>query len=136
MRLPAIMSIVAAIFAISAARADHHGMKPYVGSAEFEKIKNLAGKWTGTMPMPEGEMTKVLVLDAGSGWILEQHLLDPQGQLIATAISSKHLRDPVSGATLPRRTEIRWPSGHHYRPTVTSLPLRTLAKAYGTLRAE
>jgi hypothetical protein len=55
-------------------------------------------------------MNKVLVLDGGSGWILEQHLLDPQGQLIASAISSKHLRDPISGATLPRRTEIRWPS--------------------------
>jgi hypothetical protein len=59
---------------------------------------------------PEGPMTKVTVVDAGRGWILEQHLYDAQGTRIASSMTSNHWRDPASGATLPRHVEIQWPA--------------------------
>ena len=59
---------------------------------------------------PTGPMTRVLVLDAGSGWIRELQLIDAQGQLVATARNSDHFRDPESGVVLPRTTEIEWPA--------------------------
>ncbi len=57
----------------------------------------------------QGDLTKTLVLDPRSGWILEQHLFSSQGQLIASAYNRNHQQDPVSGATLARRTEMHWP---------------------------
>jgi hypothetical protein len=59
---------------------------------------------------PGGLLTRVLVIDAGSGWIREQKLLNSQRQLIASAKNSKHVRDPKTGAVLPRHTEIHWPA--------------------------
>ena len=59
---------------------------------------------------PTGPMTRVLVLDAKSGWIRELQLIDAQGQLVAAARNSDHFRDPESGAVLPRTTEIEWPA--------------------------
>ena len=59
---------------------------------------------------PSGPMTRILILDASSGWIHQQQLLGPQGQLIAEARNSDHFRDPDSGAVLPRKTEIDWPA--------------------------
>ena len=61
------------------------------------------------MASPGGQLTRVLVIDAGSGWIREQKLLNAQRQLIASATNSKHVRDPKTGAVLPRHTEIHWP---------------------------
>lgn len=57
-----------------------------------------------------GPMTKVTVLDANRGWVLEQHLYDSAGQRIALALTSKHEREAASGATLPHRIEIEWPA--------------------------
>ena len=59
---------------------------------------------------PTGPMTRVLVLDAESGWIRELQLIDAQGQLVAAARNSDHFRDPESGVVLPRTTEIEWPA--------------------------
>ncbi len=59
---------------------------------------------------PTGPMTRVMILDAGSGWIREIQLIDTQGQLVAAARNSDHFRDPESGAVLPRTTEIDWPA--------------------------
>ncbi len=59
---------------------------------------------------PTGPMTRVLILDAGSGWVQEIQLIDAQGQLVAAARNSDHFRDPESGAVLPRTTEIDWPA--------------------------
>lgn len=56
-----------------------------------------------------GDLTKVTVLDASRGLVLEQHLYDPQGNRIATAITNQHRRDPVTGAILPRHIEIQYP---------------------------
>lgn len=58
---------------------------------------------------PSGEMTKITVIDI-HGWVLEQHLYNAQGKLLASAIASNHAFDPVSGISLPRNIEIRWPS--------------------------
>ena len=60
----------------------------------------------------QGDMGKTMVLDQTSGWILEQHLLSPQGQLIASAYNRNHQLDPASGGTLARRTEMHWPSAN------------------------
>jgi hypothetical protein len=57
----------------------------------------------------DGQFTRVLVIDAGSGWIREQQLLNANRQVIARATNSQHFRDPGTGAVLPRHTEIDWP---------------------------
>ncbi|MCE9545926.1 MAG: hypothetical protein K8T25_10465 [Planctomycetia bacterium] len=59
---------------------------------------------------PGGRYTKILVLDARSGVVYEQRLLDDRGQVIASALSSRHFRDPVSGLTMPLETMLSWPS--------------------------
>jgi hypothetical protein len=70
------------------------------------------------VPSPEGIMTKTLVLDGRSGWVYEQHLYDARGKLLASAINSKHVLDPATGATLPYQTDIKW------HPTNRSLTLQ------------
>lgn len=57
-----------------------------------------------------GDMTKITILDAWDGTVLEQHLYDAQGQRIATSITSKYKRDPNSGAALPRSIDVQWPT--------------------------
>lgn len=53
--------------------------------------------------------SRILVIDDSRGVVLEDHLYDPQGVRLASAVLSKHVRDPASGATLPRHVEIQWP---------------------------
>jgi len=60
-------------------------------------------------PTVPGQGSRVTVVDADSGVVIEQHVYDTQGQRLATAMLSKHVRDPASGATLPRHIEIQWP---------------------------
>lgn len=57
----------------------------------------------------EGTMTKVTVVDARYGLIMGQYLYDPQGRLVASALSYDHRREPVSGLVLPRSVEINVP---------------------------
>lgn len=57
-------------------------------------------------------MSKVTVVDEARGFVLEQHLYDPKGVLVASAITSRHWRDPASGAIVPQAIEINWPSTH------------------------
>ncbi|MBS0209670.1 MAG: hypothetical protein JSS27_12030 [Planctomycetes bacterium] len=59
---------------------------------------------------PQGVQTKVTVVDASTGWVLQQNLYDGGGRLIASSTTSQHERDPSSGAVLPRRVEISVPS--------------------------
>ncbi|HEX4149027.1 MAG TPA: hypothetical protein VHY20_08570 [Pirellulales bacterium] len=59
---------------------------------------------------PEGPLTKITVVDAAGGWILEQHLYDTRGTRIASSLTSSQWRDPASGAVVPRRIEIQWPT--------------------------
>jgi hypothetical protein len=59
-----------------------------------------------------GEMTKVTVVDAQRALVLAQHLYDPQGRPIATALTSNHIhiRDGLSGVNMPRQIELKMPS--------------------------
>jgi hypothetical protein len=57
-----------------------------------------------------GEMTKVTIIDEWDGAVVEQHLYDPQGRLLATARTSRYKRDPASGAALPRSIDVQWPT--------------------------
>ena len=59
--------------------AEGEGMpEPYVGSAEFEQLKSLAGVWKGTMPMGPGgepmEMSLDIRVIAGGSAILERSM--------------------------------------------------------------
>ena len=56
-----------------------------------------------------GEETRVTLIDPKGGWIVEQHIYDEQGQLLASAFASRHQRDSASGAVLPLLIEIRMP---------------------------
>lgn len=53
---------------------------------------------------------RITYIDAERGWILEQHAYDASGKLIASAFASRHQRDPVSEAILPRLVKVHWPA--------------------------
>jgi hypothetical protein len=78
---------------------------PHVGP-----IRRADGKLEIHTPVstPAGQQTKVLVLDARSGLIYEQQLLDERGQRIASAVNTRHFRDPLTGLILPRETTLTW----------------------------
>jgi hypothetical protein len=69
MKSMTILGLTIALALASVARADHHDMKPYVGSTEFEQLKSLAGIWTGTSSMEDKDVTVTVeykVTSAGS----------------------------------------------------------------------
>ncbi len=57
---------------------------------------------------PHGS-SRVTVIDDSRGVVLEQHVFDASGARLATAKMSRHVRDPGSGAILPKRVDIEWP---------------------------
>ena len=61
------------------------------------------------IPSPEGDLSRTCVIDATHGWVLEQHITDHRGRLLASALASQHHYDPASGVSLPRHVEIRLP---------------------------
>ena len=60
----------------------------------------------------KGSVTKVTVVDEFNGWVLEQHMYDSRNRLLASAVASGHVRDPGSGAVLPRHVKIESPQAH------------------------
>jgi hypothetical protein len=62
------------------------------------------------VPGPTGTMTKTTVVDEARAWVLEQHLHDERGTLVASALTGRHWRDPGTGAIVPQEIEIRWPA--------------------------
>lgn len=58
---------------------------------------------------PGRQTTRVTIIDASYGVVLEQHVYDARGVLLASALLSKHTRDPASGAKLPRHIKVQWP---------------------------
>jgi hypothetical protein len=79
----------------------HEGPKP-VGSGRVEIRSHKSSLM--------GDLTKITIIDPWDGTVLEQHLYDAGGQRIATAITSRYKRDPISGAALPRSIEVQWPT--------------------------
>lgn len=62
------------------------------------------------LPRMEGQFTRRLIVDARYGWVVEQQLYDPQGQLVASATASKHRFYPAEGVSLPHHLEVQLPS--------------------------
>jgi hypothetical protein len=58
---------------------------------------------------PGKGFSRITIVDDSRGVVLEQHVYDPQGVRLASAVLSRHVRDPASGVTLPRHVEIQFP---------------------------
>ncbi len=58
---------------------------------------------------PCGPAAKITVVDAATAVVLQQHVYDHQGRLIASFRASDHRRDPASGLTMPRLVELQCP---------------------------
>jgi hypothetical protein len=56
MKIKNIIAVAFALLTATLAASAQDAPKPYVGSVEFEKIKSLAGTWTGTMTMGKDPM--------------------------------------------------------------------------------
>lgn len=64
-----------------------------------------------TQRMANGkQVQQVTIIDARRALVLEQHLYTPQGQRIASALTSEHRMDVQSGAALPRKIVLEWPA--------------------------
>lgn len=59
---------------------------------------------------PEGPTTTSTVIDAAQGWVLEQHVYDAQGRLVASSVLSGHHRDPLLSAVMPTVVKINYPA--------------------------
>lgn len=58
---------------------------------------------------PEGPATKVTVVDADGGLVLEQRVFDSQGRLLAGSVAGGHRMDPLTGLIMPTVVEINCP---------------------------
>ncbi len=59
-----------------------------------------------TPPISPGGNTRVTVIDATRGVVLEEHVYNPQGTRLASALLSRHRRDATTGVTLPRHVDL------------------------------
>jgi hypothetical protein len=62
-----------------------------------------------TPPNVPGKGMRITIIDESRGVVLEEHVYDPQGVRLASAVLSRHVRDPASGVTLPRHVEVQFP---------------------------
>ena len=63
-----------------------------------------------TLPSPDGNLTRITMIDGWSGYVLKQFLLDPAGALLAVSTTSRHEYDPRTDIGLPRQIDIDLPS--------------------------
>ena len=56
--------------------------------------------------LPNG-LKRILIFDNRFGWVLEQHLKAPNGQLVASVLASKHRYYPRDGLSMPHRIKVR-----------------------------
>jgi hypothetical protein len=59
------------------------------------------------IPSREGTMTRITVVHAQYGWVLEQHIYDAKGNRIVSSFASEHKHYPEQGVTLPHHVELR-----------------------------
>ena len=64
-----------------------------------------------TLPSAAGQYSRLLIFDKKYAWILEQHVYDERGELIASSRTSQHEYQPLDGVSLPRRIEVQVPQG-------------------------
>jgi len=62
------------------------------------------------IPSGTGNKSRMTVVDEARGWVMEQHLYDEAGTLVASALTNRHWRDPGTGAIVPQEIEIRSPA--------------------------
>ena len=65
---------------------------------------------TTQLPGPTGTKSKKTVVDEARGWVMEQHLYDERGVLIASAMTNRHTIDLASGAVVPQEIDVVWPA--------------------------
>lgn len=72
------------------------------GTAQLESNHTLDNGW---------QVRRIVVVDRCRGYVREHTLWDgsPRGQIIASAVLSKHFTDPQSGVVLPRRIDLSSP---------------------------
>jgi hypothetical protein len=64
-----------------------------------------------TLPTAAGQYSRLLIFDKKYAWILEQHVFDERGELLASSRTSQHEYQPLDGVSLPRRIEVQVPQG-------------------------
>jgi len=65
-----------------------------------------------TLASAGGQYTRLLVLHNRYAWVLEQHVYDERGQLIASTRNSGHEYHAIDGVSIPKRIEIQIPSSY------------------------
>ncbi len=83
------------------APGDHHEGPILRGNGRLE-IRSVIQTRIGTL-------TKMTVVDAQRAWVLEQHVYDTQGTLLASTIARSHRYYPAANVSLPQEVEIRLP---------------------------
>lgn len=79
-------------------RGEHH-----VGPTPRDNLLEIQSR----IPSPRGDMTRVILLDATYGWIVEQHYYDANGQLLFSGRASEHRYYPDDAVSMPHRVEIQ-----------------------------
>ena len=59
-----------------------------------------------TLPMPDGTYQRVLLIDSGGGYVTDQMLYAPNGQLIAQSQASKHVFYEAVQCPLPNKVKV------------------------------
>ena len=57
-----------------------------------------------------GQMSKTTIVDARRAWVLEQHIYDAAGTLVASTRASNHRYHPAAGVSLPQKIELNVPA--------------------------
>ncbi len=57
-----------------------------------------------------GQMSKSTIIDARRAWVLEQHIYDATGTLVASTRATDHRYHPGVGVSLPQKIELRVPA--------------------------
>ena len=72
---------------------------PYPRGADMIEIRT-------PVPTSQGDLTRSLVIHNRYGWVAEQKLIGPNGQVVAEAKASRHRYYPEHGVTLPEEVHI------------------------------
>jgi len=63
-----------------------------------------------TVQSRTGTLTRRTIVDARRAWVLEQHVYDASGALLASAVARSHRYYPQVGVSLPQEVDIRVPA--------------------------
>jgi len=77
---------------------------PHADSGDRLKLRT-------TLSTAGGQHTRLLVLHSKYAWVLEQHVYDEQGQLVASAFNSNHEYRAIDGVSLPKKIAVQMPQG-------------------------